>query len=62
MTLYLRDELIAYVLDRREPGLPARPRDYFFGTATGTRRDPDRFRDRILGRAIERANTWCSIA
>jgi integrase len=32
------------------------PSDYFFGTATGRRRDPDRFRDRILARAVERAN------
>jgi integrase len=56
MTLYLRDELVAYAIDRRERGLPAEPKDYFFGTATGKRRDPDRFRDRILGRAIERAS------
>jgi len=56
MTLYLRDELVAYAIDRRERGLPNGPSDYFFGTATGKRRDPDRFRDRILGRATERAN------
>ncbi len=56
MTLYLRDELVAYAIDRRERGLPCRPRDYFFGTAAGKRRDPNRFRDRILVRAIERAN------
>lgn len=56
MTMYLRDELIAYVMDRRARGLPCGPTDYFFGTATGKRRDPDRFRDRILGRALERAS------
>jgi integrase len=56
MTLYLRDELLAYAIDRRERGLPTGPKDYFFGTATGKRRDPDRFRDRILGRALVRAN------
>jgi hypothetical protein len=27
-----------------------------FGTSTGRRRDPDRFRDRILARAVERAS------
>ena len=37
-------------------GLPVGPSDYFFGTATGKRRDPDRFRDRILARAVEPAN------
>jgi integrase len=56
MSLYLRDELVAYRVDRRERGLPCAPTDYFFGTATGKRRDPDRFRDRILGRALERAS------
>ena len=53
MTLYLHDELITYVIDRRDRGLPSRPKDYFFGTAKGKRRDSDR----ILSRAIERANT-----
>lgn len=33
------------------------PPHYFFGTSTGKRRDPDRFRDRILARAVERANS-----
>lgn len=56
ITLYLRDELIEYVMDRRARGLPLAPSDHFFGTATGKRRDPDRFRDRILARAVERAN------
>jgi integrase len=56
MTLYLRDKLLAYLLDRRQRGLPCAPNDYFFGIATGKRRDHDRFRDRILGRATERAS------
>lgn len=40
MTLYLRDELLAYVMDRRRRGLPCEPGDYFFGTARGKRLDP----------------------
>jgi integrase len=57
ITLYLRDELLEYVMDRRARGLRHGPSDHFFGTSTGRRRDPDRFRDRILSRAVERANT-----
>ena len=57
ITLYLRDELLSYVMDRRARGLPLSPSDYFFGTATGKRRDPDRFRDRILARAVTRASS-----
>jgi integrase len=56
MTMYLRDELLAYMMDRRARGLPCEPADYFFGTATGKRRDADRFRDRILYRARDRAS------
>lgn len=56
ITLYLRDELLDYAMDRRTRGLPVGPSDHFFGTATGKRRDPDRFRDRILARAVEQAN------
>jgi integrase len=55
ITLYLRDELFAYMMDRRARGLPLRPTDHFFRTASGRRRGPDRFRDRILARAVERA-------
>ena len=51
-----RDELLACAIDRRARGLPLRPSDHFFGSATGKRRDPDRFRDRILARAFARAN------
>ena len=43
-------------MDRRACGLPMAPSDYFFGTGRGKRRDQDRFRDRILYRALERAN------
>ncbi|MGA2013215.1 MAG: tyrosine-type recombinase/integrase [Solirubrobacteraceae bacterium] len=56
MTLFLRDELLTYMMDRRARGLPCRPGDHFFGTASGGRRDHDRFRDRILGRAVQRAS------
>ena len=38
-------------MDRRARGCRSEPSDHFFGTATGRRRDPDRFRDRILARA-----------
>ncbi len=58
ITLYLRDELLDYAMDRRARGLPHGPADHFFGTATGKRRDPDRFRDRILARAVARANAY----
>ncbi|HET7047483.1 MAG TPA: tyrosine-type recombinase/integrase [Solirubrobacteraceae bacterium] len=43
-------------MDRRARRLPLGPSDHFFGTASGRRRDPDRFRDRILARAVTRAN------
>jgi integrase len=56
ITLYLRDELLEYVMDRHARALPLTPTDHFFGTSTGRRRDPDRFRDRILARAVERAS------
>lgn len=56
ISLHLRDELLEHVMDRRSRKLPMGPSDYFFGTASGGRRDPDRFRDRILARSLERAN------
>jgi integrase len=56
ITLYLRDELLEHAMDRQARGLPFGPSDHFFGTATGKRRDPNRFRDRILTRSVERAN------
>jgi integrase len=57
ITLYLRDELLEYAMDRRARGGLHEPSDYFFGTSTGRRRDTDRFRDRILVRAVERATS-----
>jgi integrase len=57
MTLFLRDELLAYFLGRKQRGLPCAADDYFFGTNSGKRRDPNRFRDRILSRAVDRADT-----
>src|ERR1035438_4979107 len=57
ITLYLRDELLAHATERQARGLPFAPADHFFGIATGRRRDLDRFRDRILARAVKRANS-----
>lgn len=57
ISLYLRHELLEHAMERRARGLPFGPSDHFFGTATGKRRDPDRFRDRILARAVERASS-----
>jgi integrase len=56
MTLWNRDELLAHRQQRLRDGFPMRPGDHFFGTNTGRRRDPDRFRDRVLGRSAARAN------
>ncbi|MHB8695804.1 MAG: tyrosine-type recombinase/integrase [Solirubrobacteraceae bacterium] len=55
ITMFLLDELFTYVADRRSRGLPMGPEDYFFPTHTGRRRDPDRFRDRILARSVNLA-------
>jgi integrase len=55
ITLSLRDELLEHAMDRRARELPFGPSDHIFGTSSGRRRDPDRFRDRILARAVERA-------
>jgi integrase len=43
-------------MDRQARGLPFSPADYFFATTTGRRRETNPFRDRILGRALARAN------
>jgi len=56
MTLWNRDELLSYREQRLRDGFPMGPNDHFFGTRTGRRRDPNRFRDRVLARAVERAN------
>jgi integrase len=56
MTLWERDELLSHREQRARDGFPMAPESHFFGTRTGGPRDPDRFRDRLLGRAVERAN------
>ena len=56
MTLWNRDELLQHREQRLRDGFPMAPHDHFFGTITGARRDPDRFRDRVLARSVARAN------
>ena len=56
MTLSLRGELVRHHSQRVRDRFPMGPNDHFFGTISGARRDPDRFRDRVLGRALEQAN------
>jgi integrase len=56
MTLWARDELVRHREQRIRDEFPMTPEDHFFGTRSGGPRDPDRFRDRLLGRALERAN------
>jgi integrase len=55
MTLWNRDELLRHREQRLRDGFPMGPNDHFFGTLGGGRRDPDRFRDRVLARAVKRA-------
>jgi integrase len=56
MTLWTRDELLRYREQRLRDGFPMGPSDHFFGTKTGRRRDPNRFRSGVLKRSAERAN------
>jgi integrase len=56
VTLWTRDELVLHREQRLRDGFPMGPEDHFFGTNTGRRRDPNRFRDRVLKRSAERAN------
>ena len=56
MTLWNRDELVRHREQRVRDGFPMKPTDHFFGTHTGARRDPDRFRDRVLARSVALAN------
>ena len=56
MTLWTRDELLRYREQRLRDGFPMGPSDHFFGTKTGRRRDPNRFRSSVLERSAERAN------
>jgi integrase len=56
MTLWTRDELLHHKQQRVQDGFPMKPTNHFFGTSRGTRRDPDRFRDRVLQRSAKLAN------
>ena len=53
---WLMPTLRSHYEQRIHDGFPMGPKDHFFGTLTGKRRDPDRFRDRILARAVALAN------
>jgi len=56
MTLWTRGELVRHREQRLRDGFPMEATDHFFGTTSGSRRDPDRFRDRVLQRSAELAN------
>ena len=56
MTLWNRDELLRYREQRLRDGLPMGPADHFFGTKTGHRRDPNRFRSGVLKPSAARTN------
>jgi len=56
MTLWTRGELVLHREQRLRDGFPMGPKDHFFGTTSGRRRDPNRFRDRVLERSATRAN------
>jgi integrase len=57
MTLWARSELIRHREQRIRDGFPMEPSDHFCGTTSGRRRDPDRFRDRVLARSTDLVNT-----
>jgi len=56
MTLWTRDELLHHKQQRIQDEFPMGPTNHFFGTSRGTRRDPDRFRDRVLQRSVALAS------
>ncbi len=56
MTAWSHNELVRYRAQRLHDGFPMGAEDCFFGTKTGSRRDPNRFRDRVLGRSVKLAN------
>ncbi|HME02865.1 MAG TPA: tyrosine-type recombinase/integrase [Solirubrobacteraceae bacterium] len=56
MTLWNRDELARHREQRLRDGFAVGPHDHFFGAASGARRDPSRFRDRVLGRSAQLAD------
>jgi len=57
MTLWARSELVRHREQRIRDEFPMEPTDHFFGTTSGSRRDADRFRDRVLARSTQLANT-----
>ena len=56
MTLWNRGELVRHREQRLRDDFPMESADHFFGTTNGRRRDPDRFRDRVLARSARLAN------
>jgi hypothetical protein len=57
--LYLRDELVAYVLDLSQRGLPTGPKSFFRRHRVGPRRDPDRALPRSVDVARPGARVRC---
>ena len=57
MPLFLVDELVAHRQAMDTLARACGPNSYVYGTVHGGRRDPNRFRDRILKRTAELANT-----
>jgi hypothetical protein len=57
MSFVLVDELVAHRQAMDTLGRACGPDSYVYGTVRGGRRDPNRFRDRILKRTAELANT-----
>jgi integrase len=56
MTLWARSELVRHREQRLRDGFAMGPDDHFFGVKGGGRRDPDRFRDRVLARSAQLAS------
>jgi len=56
ITVWHARELRRHREQRLLDGFPMGPDDHFFGTSTGRRRDPDRFRDRVLARTVALAD------
>ncbi|MGH2878692.1 MAG: tyrosine-type recombinase/integrase [Solirubrobacteraceae bacterium] len=56
MSVWLCAELRSHLEQRLRDDYPMGADDHFFGTQSGTRRDPDRFRDRVLAKSVALAN------
>jgi integrase len=56
VTAWNHNVLVGHCEQRERDGFPMGPGNYFFGTRKGGRRDPDRFRDRVLKRSVKLAN------